>query len=171
MPLIRARLIEAAEWWVLVATVAVTPLVFSRWTFDVFNITEVTVLWIGMTIAVGLRLSRVMSGDWPRIPAIWPYVLAYVGVFALTTSTSRAPVVSLMGNYGRLGGMVTLVPAVLVAWLLSDEMSKRPHRRRQLLAAIALSSTVGAMYLIAQQLDLDTYTWLQFGGREPTHPP
>jgi len=92
MPAFATRQLQAAQWWVLVATVALTPLVFSRWTFDVFNITELTTLIIGVTIAGALRLVTLLSGDKLRVPTIWPAVAVYLAVVGLTVATSRAPV-------------------------------------------------------------------------------
>ena len=34
----------------VLTTVAVVPLAFSTWTIDVFNLTALTVLWLGTTI-------------------------------------------------------------------------------------------------------------------------
>ena len=79
--------------------------------------------------------------------------------------------VSFLGNYGRIGGLATALAVVLVAWLLSAAMTGRPDRRRQLLAAVVLSSTAGALYLWAQQIGLDSVIWLEAGGDEPAHPP
>ncbi len=171
MRTIHAELIESVEWWVLIATVVSTPLVFSRWTFDVFNLTELTALWIGVIVAVVLELVRLPSGGRLTVPRIWPYAVAYLAVLGLTTLTSRAPVVSLFGNYGRLGGLLTAVPAVLLAWLLFASMTRRDGRRQQLLVAVAASSLAGAAYLLSQELNIETQEWLQFGGVEPTHPP
>ena len=84
MASVRTHVVDAVEWWVLVATVALTPLVFSRLTFDVYNITEVTVLWVGAVVAAAMRLVRAQARDFPRLPALWP-------VAALTWQSSPSP--------------------------------------------------------------------------------
>lgn len=171
MASVRTHVVGVVEWWVLVATVALTPLVFSRLTFDVYNIAEVTVLWIGAAVAASLRLIRLWARDFTRLPPLWPAAAAYLAVLALTTLTSRAPMVSFLGNYGRIGGFATALAVVAIAWLLSAAMSGRPDRRRQLLGVVVASATAGALYLWAQQIGLDSVIWLDVGGNEPAHPP
>ena len=163
--------IATVQWWVLVATVVSTPLVYSRWTFDVFNVTEATLLRLGVAVGLSLQLALRTTGWRLPLPKIWPLVAAYVGVVVLATAWSRAPWVSLMGVYGRLGGLATLIPAVLAAWLLYGHLVSRPHRRGQLLGAIGVSAAIGGIYLVGQQLDLDSIVWLEGDGQTPEHPP
>lgn len=171
MPALPASALDRLQWWVLVGTVAVTPAIFSRWTFDVFNVTELTALWIGAIVAGGLQLTLRSAGNRLSRPGIWPYVVVYVAVLGVATVASRAPMVSFLGLYGRLGGVVTIVPVIAVAWMIHRHLVGRPDRRRQLLAAMGISSVAGGLYLLAQQLDLETVAWLELEGRTPTHPP
>ncbi len=158
-----------AQWWVLVTSVAATPLAFSTWTADVFNLTSLTVLWIGAAMALGLE---VLAG--PRrapLPRIWPAAAAYVGVLALAVATSRSPTVSFLGLYGRYGGLVTAVPVVLLAVMWARALGGSESRRSQALLAIVGSGVAAAAYLWAQQLGVDWFGWLEPGGRSPRHPP
>ncbi len=158
-----------AQWWVLVATVAVVPLAFSTWTADVFNLTSLTVVWVGAILAIGLEI---LAGR-RRLPAsrIWLVVAAYLAVLALTTVTSRSPEVSFLGLYGRYGGLVTVVPVVILALLLARAMAGAPARRSQAMVALVASAVAGAAYLWAQQLGIDWFGWLDPTGRQPRHPP
>ncbi len=152
-----------AQWWVLVATVAVVPLAFSTWTADVFNLTSLTVVWVGAILAIGLEI---LAGR-RRLPAsrIWLVVAAYLAVLALTTVTSRSPEVSFLGLYGRYGGLVTVVPVVILALLLARAMAGAPARRSQAMVALVASAVAGAAYLWAQQLGIDWFGWLDPTGR------
>ncbi len=171
MPSFATRHLQGALWWVLVATVALTPLVFSRWTFDVFNITELTTLVIGVIVAAALRLATLLAGDKLRLPAMWPVVAFYLAAVGLTVLTSRAPIVSLLGNYGRLGGYVTTMAVAALAWLLWEQMAGRDDRQRVLVTAIVLSACAGSLYMGAQQLNIESIGWLQPNGIAPNHAP
>ena len=162
--------LDRARWAVVLATVAATPLAFSTWTIDVFNLTALTVLWVGTTVAAGLRVA---AHGWrlPRPPVIWRPVAAYVVVLVVATLASRAPMVSLLGSYGRYGGLVTIVPAIALAWLVADGMAGSKRRRRHLLAAIAVSGALGAAYLWSQELGIDAWGWLEPWDQAPRHPP
>ena len=162
--------LAAAQWWVLVATAVVTPLAFSTWTIDVFNLTALTVLWLGVTVAIGLEIAQGAAGMRTR-SRIWVVVAAYVGILALTTATSRAPVVSLLGNYGRYGGVATTLPAIAAAWLLVGHLAGSPRRQRQLAGALVVSAAAGAVYLWAQQRGVDAFAWLEPWRTRPRHPP
>ncbi|MGI9623705.1 MAG: O-antigen ligase family protein [Acidimicrobiales bacterium] len=162
--------LRRVQWWVIVATVAAVPVAFSTWTLDVFNLTALTVLWVGAIVAVGLEA---WTGGLKRLPLprIWPVVAVYLGVLALTTFTGRAPVVSLLGNYGRYGGLLTVIPVVTLAWLAARGVGADERRRYELLGGIAASGVIGAAYLWAQQLGLDVFSWLEPWQAEPRHPP
>lgn len=158
------------QWWVLLATVAITPLAFSTWTIDVFNLTALTVLWLGLVVAVGLQIALGPAGRCP-LPRVWVVVATYVGILVLTTVTSRAPLVSAFGSYGRYGGLATTVPAIAAAWLLVGHLAGSTRRQRQLAGALAISAGLGAAYLWAQQAGIDAFDWLEPWRTRPRHPP
>jgi O-antigen ligase len=167
-----ARRLEATQWWAAVGTVSLAPLAFSTWTFDVFSLVEATLLWLGASLVIGAALARWAIGGRPLVlPSIAPYVAALLAALGLATVFSRAPVVSALGNYGRLGGLATTVPVVVIAWALAVGAAGRPDRQRALLVTLALSGAVGAAYLWTQQLDLDFADWVDSSSRDPSHPP
>jgi hypothetical protein len=159
-----------AQWVVLLATVAATPLVFSTWTIDVFNITALTVLWLGALLAAGLDAAVGFPSLRNRPALMWP-VATYLAVLGLTTITSRAPMVSFLGNYGRFGGLVTTVPIVALALMLSHRLTETPRRHRDLAVALVASGLLGSLYLWSQQLDIDVIDWLEPWRSAPRHPP
>ena len=154
----------------VLATVAVCPLAFSTWTIDVFNLTALTVLWIGTTIAWGLWVAG-HGFRLPPLPAMWPAVAVYLVVLAVATAASRAPAVSALGSYGRYGGLATIIPAIAIAWLFAEGLARSPRHRHHALGAIAVSGLLGALYLWSQQLGLDAWGWLEPWDQAPRHPP
>ena len=94
-----------------------------------------------------------------------------MAALAVATVFSRAPVVSLLGNEGRLGGLVSVVPTIGLAWMIATAAGGRPDRQRALLRVLALSAGVGACYLWLQQADVDLTTWLEPWDQPPRHPP
>ena len=154
----------------VLTTVAVVPLAFSTWTIDVFNLTALTVLWLGTTVAWGLWVAR-HGLRIPALPAMWPAVALYVAVLIVATLASRAPMVSFLGSYGRYGGLVTIVPAIALAWLFADGVGRSRRHRRQALVALALSGALGATYLWSQELGIDAWGWLEPWDQPPRHPP
>ncbi len=176
----RAASVATAQWWILLATIAVTPLAFSTWTFDVFNLTALTVLWVGAAIAVGLQvwlLGAAQMGERRRgtrsywLPRRWGYIAFYIGILVLSTATSRAPMVSLLGQYGRYGGLVTTLPIIAVALMLARALAESPERRVQLLGAVVTSGVLGALYLVAQERGVDAFSWFEPWSARPRHPP
>lgn len=155
---------------VVLATVGAVPLAFSTWTIDVFNLTALTVLWLGTTLAWGLWVAD-RGLRLPTPPGMWPAVAVYLVVLGAATVASRAPMVSALGSYGRYGGLATIVPAIALAWLVMDGVGRSPTRRRQALMAVTVSGVLGAIYLWSQQLDVDAWSWLEPWDKAPRHPP
>lgn len=154
----------------VLATVAAVPLAFSTWTIDVFNLTALTVLWLGTTVAWGLWVSR-HGLRMPAVPMMWPAIAVYVTVLIVATLVSRAPMVSFLGSYGRYGGLVTVVPVIALAWLFADGVGRSRRHRRQALVALTASGVLGAIYLWSQELGIDAWGWLEPWEQPPRHPP
>ena len=153
--------------WVLtIGTVACVPVVFTTATFDVFGITQVTLLWLGTLAACGALLVHWGRGAALVRPAGWKPVVVFVSSMVVATVASRAPIVSLFGSYSRYDGLLTLLAVAALAALVQQCLAHRPARITTLMLAIAGSSTVGAGYLLIQELGWDWHQWA------PTsHPP
>lgn len=170
-----AHRLATAQWWVLVATVVVTPLAMSTWTLDVFNLAALTVVWFGVTVACGIEVALGFPSR--RLPWLAPAVGMYVLILALSTVTSRAPVVSALGNYGRYGGLATTLPIIVLALLLAATAAESSRHRRQLAGAVVVSAVVGSAMLWVQQVDVTSVfgwqlpSWVRPWIDEPRHPP
>lgn len=155
----------------MVLTVATVPLAFSTWTFDVFNLTSLTVLWVGVAVAWTMEAwLGFPSLRQPTRVMVLP-VAAYVGVLVLATLASRAPMVSLLGNYGRFGGLVTTVAVVALAHLLAHRLGEARARHSQMAGALVVSAALGAVYLWFQEGGVDAFSWLEPWREAPRHPP
>lgn len=154
----------------MLVTVGAVPLAFSTWTIDVFNLTALTVLWLGTIAAWGLWTAD-RGLRLPRVPAVWPAVAVYVLILVVATVASRAPAVSALGSYGRYGGLATVVPAIGLAWLFAEGLGRSKRHRRQALVTVALSGLMGALYLWSQELGIDGWGWLEPWDQPPRHPP
>lgn len=94
---------------ILTAVIVSTAVAVGPQTFDVFGVPKWTVVLIGLVLSFALELSRIIAlGEIavPRQPAV-----AAAGVFLLlalaTALFSRAPLLSIVGQYTRYGGALT----------------------------------------------------------------
>jgi tetratricopeptide (TPR) repeat protein/O-antigen ligase len=121
---------------------------------------------------VGLEASRIGS---PRGPFHWRGVLAEVwhgplrwvllgaaGIAlttALSTASSIAPLVSLLGSWDREQGLATVLACVVLG-VAAAVAGREPARRRLLLAVWAVGSAPACLYAFVQFAHLDPVAWL-----------
>ncbi len=89
--------------WGLLVVVFLLPLAISIRAFDAFDLTKVTILYIFSIWLLFLYLTRtLLSGEvvFPKTGAVYPALL-YIIWLILSTSTSRVPLASIVGEYGR----------------------------------------------------------------------
>lgn len=155
----------------LYVLVAAVPLAFIYQTYDIFELTKVTVLRLVTLVLLGAWAGIVYRDrrlNIARTPLDW-FVVAYLGVMALATVFSRNPRLSLLGEYGRFEGLLTIGNYALV-FLLAGTLIRNNRFIKDTSAFIKnlMLTAVGAaalvsVYGIAQRFGLDFLTWSSAG--------
>ncbi|MGI8426531.1 MAG: O-antigen ligase family protein [Actinomycetota bacterium] len=151
---------------VLVATVLVGPLAFNLASKDTFNLTKLTVLWVlGITslwIWSTLCLTR---GKWLPKFRLGYAALAFLGAYALAAVFSHAPKVSILGVYGRYGGVVPFVLYAAIMLVIVGLHWERPEGLRRIVRALTAGSILTSVYVLIQASGTDWLPWASKGAK------
>src|SRR3712207_5770262 len=91
----------------IVAAAAAAPVVFLRAAGDGFQLTKLVLLWVLGVVAAGCWvMSTAERREWLPSTRALPVALAFLGIVALATALSISPASSVVGLYGRYGGVV-----------------------------------------------------------------
>lgn len=177
-------------WTALLATVAVVPLVTTVFalplfgttiTADRFDLWKVFALRVGVVVAVaawawsefaprggGSTADGKSADAGPRVRltrAGWP-VLGLVVWAALSTVTSIDPALSVLGQYGRDEGLVTLATYGLL-FFVTLQLVDGARAVRGIARVLALTSVPVSLYGLMQFAGVDPVPWenLDYAGR------
>lgn len=150
---------------------AVVPLAFVYQTYDIFELTKLTLLRV---------LTLVMAGAWvwtiyrdravriARTPLDW-FIAVYLGIMTLATVLSPSPRIALFGDYGRFEGLLTLLNYGAIFFLTGTLVRSnrlipdtRAFARNLAMAAIGGGALV-SVYGIFQRFGLDFLVWSSNG--------
>ena len=146
--------------WCLLAALFASPAVFHRETVDVFNLTKLTVLWVGGILAGGFWIAwSAERGVWPPLPKLALPAAAFLVVAALATILSDNPLISLVGLYHRYGGLIPFTLYALIAAVAVGLYWERPEQVRQIAVAAAWASIVMTVYALIQAAGQDWIAW------------
>ncbi|WP_298818545.1 hypothetical protein [uncultured Chloroflexus sp.] len=102
-----------------------------------------------------------LTGSWwttlRNHPLFWP-VVAYTGIFAVTTITSITPAASLWGSYQRMQGLYTYLSYLMLGGLIAVAL-RAPDQRERFISLSLAASAVVAIYGIMQHYQLDPLPW------------
>lgn len=154
-------------WWLVLAAVALAPVVFDTGTADVFNLTKLTLITVLVVPAAALVL---VSRPRPRppVPRAAVPVAVFAAVTALATALSINPLTSLIGAYQRYNGLLTLLVDIAAAAVVVACAWDRAARIRELAFAILAGATVLAAYVTVQATGHDYFAFRDaFGNPDP----
>jgi len=140
------------------AIAGLVPLVFWRSVTDSFDLTKGTVLNILGTFLLGaLVLALVLGG--PKVIArpVWIAVGAFAAGTLVTTITSMAPVVSIVGQSQRYTGLATIFSGLLV--VLAVVACFNARQLVLLVQVMVGTAVVVAFYTLLQESDNDPFEW------------
>jgi O-antigen ligase len=148
-----------------------TPVAFYPGSLDSFGLPKLGVLWVGGIIGFGALLISYSQGRTraPRLQLGRPAGALLAAAF-LSTIFSVAPVISLRGMHGRYNGLVTLVLCEAVALVVASQYCGRPSRLRDLMIALAASSALVTLYVVAQANGSDPWGPPHTGALSVLHP-
>src|SRR4051812_35566885 len=139
-----ADVMARAAQGVVVAAVALVPLIFLPFTSDVFNLAKVATVIVAVAVAGSLWVvSSSERQSWVPAPSVLRWVGLYVLVFACATALSEARVVSVFGLYHRYGGLIPLLSMLAFGAVIVGLFAPQPARVMMLGAARAAAPAGG----------------------------
>ncbi|TVM02859.1 MAG: hypothetical protein CV087_08190 [Candidatus Brocadia sp. WS118] len=150
----------------LIATVVIVPLFFDIRLYSVFDLSKVTVLYLLTTAIVALWIILVAcKHDFKFSPtAIDIPILAYLGIFIVSSILSINPLMSLFGTYKRFEGLTATV-CYLFLFYTTVYFITTKKRIYILVTSILASAILSSCYGIAQHHGYDMFKWSSFEAR------
>ena len=100
----------------LIAIVVIVPLFFDIRLYSVFDLSKVTILYL-LTIAILVvwSITMAINPDFQfHYTSLGIPILAYIGVFIISSLLSINPIMSLFGTYKRFEGLTATVCYILL---------------------------------------------------------
>lgn len=148
-----------AESWVLVGLLPASAIILSRRVHDSFQLPKLVLIMFALGIAAALFIRRSLGAGafvLPTGPTAWATVGFVVACLAASVG-SDVWAVSLLGQYGRLGGFLSYLAYAAVFVLMVITLEAREVERFAVLL-IAVTSVV-AGYSLVQWAGLDPFDW------------
>ncbi|KAA0249794.1 MAG: tetratricopeptide repeat protein [Candidatus Jettenia sp.] len=150
----------------LLAAVIIVPLFFDIRLYSVFDLSKVTALYL-LTIAIlfvwsimfALNSHLTCSHTSIDIP-----ILAYIGVFIISSILSINPIMSLFGTYKRFEGLTATVCYIFLFYTTVNFVTTK-KRFYFLLISIITGAAISSCYGIAQHIGFDMFKWSSFEAR------
>lgn len=155
----------------LLTALFLSPVIFTRVTVDVFNLTKITSLWIfGILALAGWVVLSSERGVWvPRLRLFW-FAGAFLLAVLLSTLLSQDTGLSLIGLYHRYGGLIPFLLYAMIALLIVGLYWERPDDLKEVPRATTLASAMLAGYVLIQQIGWDWIPWRDSNGQPPAFP-
>ncbi len=150
----------------LIAIVVIVPLFFDIRLYSVFDLSKVTILYVLTTVILALWII-VVAGKrnctFSRTALDIP-VLAYLGIFIISSAFSINPLTSLFGTYKRFEGL-TATACYLFLFYATVNFVTTHKRLYILIISILAGALVSSCYGIAQHFGYDMFAWSSFEAR------
>lgn len=160
----RQELIERLDRYrvrVLVAVIALVPIVFLRTEFDPFNVVKLAVLFTGVAISAGLTVMRLVQGaSWRGLTRMVVPAGVFLGAVVVSWLFSDYRGWALIGQYSRFQGLLPYLAVIVLGILVADAFVGRVA---VLAWAIVISAAVVAGYGCLQYLGVDPFSWSAYG--------
>lgn len=155
MNITQMRLLNRA----LVYTIAaIVPLVFWRSVTDSFDLTKGTVLNIfGTFLLAAVIIGTLLDGPQRVARPVWAAVGVLAGASIVTSITSMAPIVSVVGQAQRYTGLATILSGLVV--VVSIVLTFTPRHLITLLQVLVATAVLVAFYTLLQESGNDPFEW------------
>ncbi|TLD40299.1 MAG: TPR domain protein, putative component of TonB system [Candidatus Jettenia ecosi] len=150
----------------LLAAVIIVPLFFDIRLYSVFDLSKVTVLYL-LTIAILVVWSIMFTLNFHFTcshTSIDIPILAYIGVFIISSILSINPMMSLFGAYKRFEGLTATVCYIFLFYTTVNFVTTK-KRFYFLLISIIAGAAISSCYGIAQHIGFDMFKWSSFEAR------
>lgn len=137
--------------------VAGIPAFFLRTGSDPFNVPKLSLLVIGLSLAIALRSMEVLQGSSLRFPGgVWVPALAIAIPLTLAWLFSPYRGWALFGQFPRFQGWLPTVLIVLLGVLIADAFR---DDAQPVAWALVVGGTVVGAYAVVQVLGMDPFEW------------
>jgi O-antigen ligase len=135
------------------------PLFFFPWAMDMYEVPKNILLKVGVSLLCVLYLLE----EWDqkkftlylgKSQAIW--VLAFLGILALSYLFAYRPHISFWGDYVRQGGIYNMLNYVLL-FLVSLKFLQKKEDRERVFKVTSVVGVVLSMYAVLQSLGVDIF--------------
>lgn len=146
------KLLDKAIKVIIYATIFLTPLIFSPFTFDTLELPKQSFLGIMVSVGLILWLLKMVlqkSFSLRRTPLDIP-ILVFVGVYLISSLVSISPLVSLLGFYGRLSSSFISTIYLVVLYYLTVNNMKTDKEISGVFLSLFMSAILVALIGILQ---------------------
>ena len=159
---LREQAISLYDQWITYICYAILiflPLVFSRISYDQFDIVKLAIFRVLVLAAVFLWLAKMLKNPEP-ISWSWREGLlaGFLVIAAISTVTSIHIPTSLHGKYKRYEGLLTYITYFTI-YFVAMQTFRRKEQLRTLIGTVSVVGGVVALYGILQYLGLDPVAW------------
>jgi len=156
----KIKYFDQAIEWLFLALLFLSAVIFDRRIGIVFSLTKITTMRIFVIVILTIwAIKQILGGKrtYYKTPLDWP-ILSYLLVVTAATITSVQVLISFMGFYGRFEGLTTWYVFGLF-FFITAQYFRGLEKLKILIAVIAPTATVMAVYSILQRHLLDPYAW------------
>ena len=150
---------QAVEWLFLVL-LFLSAVIFDRRIGIVFSLTKVTAMRIFLIVILTIWVIKLLldgKHHFHKTPLDWP-ILSFLLAVTAAALTSVHVLISFMGFYGRFEGLTTWYVFGLF-FFIATQYFRGIEKLKILIAAIAPTVSIMAIYSITQRHLLDPYAW------------
>lgn len=143
---------------ILLILTFLTPLLFVRNAYDVFNVPKLWLLMVGLAFVGAIRAIEFLQGAGRFTPAIALPAAAVAGSLIVGTLLSPYQVWSLIGDHSRFTGLVPYLVVIGLGVLIADGFR---GDTAPLAWAFTAAGAVAGLYAVIQVVGLDPLEWSQ----------
>src|SRR3972149_828238 len=147
--------------WLFLAIVVVVPLIFSRISYDQFDLVKLAVFRSLVAIIVIVWAAKMLTKSGP---VVWSrrelFLVAFLLLGAVSVLTAIHIPTALHGKYKRYEGILTFL-TYITAYLIAMQTFKNKKQFRTLVEAISVTGGLVALYGIMQYIGADPIYWGQ----------
>lgn len=141
--------------------VVAVPVVFLRITSDPFNVPKLSLLTIGVSIALGVRVVEILQGrSWRGLQLLVIPAALLALPFAFSWAMSPYREWALLGMQPRFEGFLPYLLVMVLGILVGDAFR---GRAMELAFALLWAGAIVGGYAILQTIGLDPFDWSLFG--------
>jgi hypothetical protein len=138
--------------WCLALLVFVSPLVYLPFTAEVLEFNKQSFIFLMVMVILGVWVVRILttrSVSWVKTPLDF-VLLAYLGVYLITSFTALDQVSSFLGYYGRFVGSFMSVMSLVVLYYILVNNVRTERVTSKLIDVLMLSGAVVLVYSLLQ---------------------